>query len=69
MDFARRGLELDFLGTVMVGTSSYAGSVAGFGGPIVWTNSFWKVTYFLGWTCLAAGFLLQRIALHRTAAA
>ena len=65
MDLSRLGLNLDFGGTLMVGFASYFGLAAGFGGPIVWTTMGWKITYFLGWVCLAVGFLLQRIALKR----
>lgn len=62
MNLARQGLELDFLGTIMIGAASYMGLSAGFGGPIVWTSSVWQITYFMGWASLATGFLLQRIA-------
>lgn len=62
MNLSRRGLELAFLGTLMVGIASYAGLGAGYGGSIVWTSPCWIVMYFMGWAFLAIGFLLQRIA-------
>jgi len=60
---ARWGLSLNFLGSIAVGLSAYKGLAAGFGGPIVWTSSFYRVAWIVGWVLNALGFLLQLLAI------
>lgn len=62
MSLSSVGLDMNFVGSVMIGLGSYFGIAAGFGGPLVWSSTFWKVVFFVGWFLMASGFLFQRLA-------
>ena len=52
------GLAFNFLGSILVGVAGVKGLVTGFGGPIVWKGTMWRVAWHAGWALLAAGFAL-----------
>jgi hypothetical protein len=60
----RLGLALNSMGSIAVGWAGYNGLTVGFGGPIVWKNKIYHLSWLMGWILNAIGFLLQFLSVH-----